>query len=215
VGDKKLESSSSSAKGNGSSQAEQADRPVGGRKLQWIALVLGIAASITTVVGLVVSQSGGNGSQQNGAESAAAQVRACMTDHHLSQAQPTIPVPAPDQLVIASCAWPPPSGADQDGFTAIDLTTVPGPGQDEASDATAIDRITSPCTRIQLIYTNGSQGKSNFVKFTVPVPTITSMDTEPGPWTGSADQLSFDPGPNEVDYVRSDVQTLSSASCVS
>jgi hypothetical protein len=155
-----------------------------------------------------------SGSQQNGTESAAAQVRTCMTDHHLSQARPTIPVPAPSQLAIASCAWPPP-GADQDGFTAIDLTTVPGPGQDAASDATAIDRITSPCSRIQLIYTNGSQGKSNFVKFTVPVPTITSMDTEPGPWSGSADQLSFDPGPNEVDYIRSDVQSLSSATCVS
>jgi hypothetical protein len=215
VGDKELEPSSWWAKGADSSPTERADQPVGGRKLQWIALVLGIAASIATVIGFLVSQSGSSGSQQNGFQSAAAQVRTCMTDHHLSQAQPTIPFPAPNQLVIASCAWPPPPGAQQDGFTAIDLTTVPGPGQDEASDATAIDRITSPCTRIQLIYTNGSQGKSNFVKFVVTVPTVTSMDTEPGPWTGSADQLSFDPGPNEVDYIRNDDQTLSGASCVS
>lgn len=215
VGDKRLDPSRSSTKGNSSALANEANRPVGGRKLQWIALVLGIPASIATIVGLVISFSGSSGSQQNGAESAAAQVRTCMTYHHLSQAQPTIPVPAPSQLVIASCAWPPPPGADQDGFTAIDVTTVPGPGQDEASDATEIDRITSPCTRIQLIYTNGSQGKSSFVKFTVPVPTITSMDSEPAPWSGSADQLSFDPGPNEVDYIRSNVQSLSGATCVS
>lgn len=204
------------------SPTERADQPVGGRKLQWIALVLGIAASIATVIGLLLSQSGTSGSQpgtsgslQNSAESAAAQVRTCMTGHHLSQAQPTIPDPVPNQFVIASCAWPPPPGAQQDGFTTIDLTTVPGPGQDEASDATAIDRITSPCTRIQLIYTNGSQGKSNFTKFVVTVPTLTSMDTEPNPWKGQVYQLSFDPGPNEVDYVRNDDQTLSGASCVS
>jgi hypothetical protein len=138
-----------------------------------------------------------------------------MADHHLTQAQPTVPDPMPTAYVIESCAWPPPPGAQQDGFTAINVQTVLGPGLDEASDATAIDRITSPCSRIQLTYTNGSQGKSNFIKFVETVPTVTSMDTEPKPWTGSADNLTFDPGPNEVDYIRNDDQTLSAAACVS
>lgn len=65
------------------------------------------------------------------------------------------------------------------------------------------------------MYTSGSQGKSNFPKLTVAVPTVTSMDTAPKPWTGLTDSLPFDPGPNEVDYVRNLDQTLSAAACVS
>ena len=69
----------------------KADKPVGGRRLQWIALVLGIAASLATVIGLFISQSGSNAAQQNAATTDAAQVRTCMADHHLSQPEPPIP----------------------------------------------------------------------------------------------------------------------------
>lgn len=33
---------------------DKTDKPAGGRRLQWIALVLGIAASLATVIGLFI-----------------------------------------------------------------------------------------------------------------------------------------------------------------
>jgi hypothetical protein len=199
--------------GSTKTKADGADSPVGGRKLQWIALVVGILASLVTIIGFVLSSH----SPDNKA-SPAARVDACESQHHLSQAETTIPNPAPTSaFTISSCAWPPGPGAQQDGYTAIDVQPyIPaGVAPPESSDSGIFDRIVSPCTRIKLTYTNGSQGKSTFITFTETVPTVVSMDSEPGPWPSPAEDLPFDPGPNEVDYIHNDDQTLAAASCVS
>lgn len=69
VEDNRSDSSRRSAQENSTPPAKDADRPIGGRRLQWMALVLGILASIATIVGVVVSQSGTSRSQQNGVSS--------------------------------------------------------------------------------------------------------------------------------------------------
>jgi hypothetical protein len=56
------------------------------------------------------------------------------------------------QTTYASCGWPPPPGADSDGYRAIAVTLTNGPGQSDGSGSDFVDVIESQCKRLRLQY---------------------------------------------------------------
>lgn len=99
---------------------------------------------------------------------AAEQVRACEEHHGLEQAQSDVrelPLRESDRRMgayarvsVSSCEWPPPGYADKDGFSSINVVSAEGPGADEATSATAVDRYTGDCRILELAYSTGTQG---------------------------------------------------------
>jgi hypothetical protein len=81
---------------------------------------------------------------------AASQIAACEARHGLSRQQQKITLTG-KAFGFASCAWPPASYADGDGYTEIRVTSV-GTGASEASGASSVDRITGPCSTFYLSY---------------------------------------------------------------
>jgi len=98
----------------------------------------------------------------------AAQVRACQELHGLTsdQVRREISGPTPSGggsppaigQEFLECEWPPPDYADADGYSQIRSLKGVGPGESEASGATALDRITATCHRMELGYSFGTQG---------------------------------------------------------
>jgi hypothetical protein len=113
-----------------------------------------------------------------------------------------------------SCTWPAPPYADADGFTEITLQTVPGPGQDEASDTDWADRVTGPCRTFVLSYDFGLQGAlKHLAPFTAPAGLLTSIDQPGSAWPGGVRALSFYPARDEVDVLHNSNDVLASAAC--
>ena len=83
----------------------------------------------------------------------------------LYQARPrsTKPDPLPEfavfeQRTYATCDWPPPPGGFPDGYRAITVTTVDGPGEFEATGTNYADRVESRCQVLELDFIFGSMG---------------------------------------------------------
>ncbi len=123
-------------------------------------------ATLLIAIGVAIAVASGGGPDR------AARIAACERGHGMSAANVTRgPRPgeteltrsqlAPDfpgaalefaQTTYASCAWPPPIGADPDGYRAITVTTTNGPGKDDASGRDFEDVIESPCKQLELYY---------------------------------------------------------------
>jgi hypothetical protein len=86
-----------------------------------------------------------------------ARIRACVSDHGLARAV-VAERANPGQLLFRRCTWPPPTGADPDGFTEITVTRGPGPGRSEAEGLTVADVYASSCPRIEARYLFNSMG---------------------------------------------------------
>ncbi len=122
-----------------------------------------VVVAIAAIVAVALASGGG--------PSKAAEIAACERTHGMSAAEVTRP-PRPGETQIsrsdiptasapggtfmqttyASCSWPPPPGADPDGYRAITVTLTEGPGQDDASGRDFMDVIESHCVRLRLTY---------------------------------------------------------------
>ena len=115
--------------------------------------------------------------------------------------------------VIASCVWPPKGHSDPDGYSQITLRIEDGPGRDEASGASAVDRITAPCSTLRLTYTTepaGGGDREFLDPFMVKVQEVVSAwDGEA--WTG---RFPLAPERDQVLVVRNWKVFLEEAECV-
>jgi hypothetical protein len=142
------------------------------RRLQIrIALITTIGTVLAAVVGAVIGLHPWSSSGPNNA----AQIASCEHTHGLAGAELATP-PRPGETQIskteadatpggtftqttyASCSWPPPPGADSDGYRAITVTLSDGPGQSDASGRDFMDVIESHCQRLKLTYVAEFQG---------------------------------------------------------
>ena len=148
---------------------------------------------------------------------AGAQVAACEKQHHLTQAHQrgTIRTTRTGRTTsFLTCSWPPPPGADADGFSLIKLSDIQGPGADEASGTTHADRISGPCRAVVLSYEYGSQGGGEHVPpFRVTPGTLTDLATPGRKWAGDPASLSFYPLRDEVVVLHNDKNLLTDARC--
>ncbi|GAA3431019.1 hypothetical protein [Kutzneria kofuensis] len=140
-------------------------------------------------------------------------VQQCEALHHMSSQHTLIKV-SDTARAYNSCAWPAPSFADADGFTQINVVTVAGPGEYEASDATEVDRITGPCREFRLTYDFGYQGElQHKAPFTAPPGMVTDLDQPGSNWSPGVTALSFYPSRNEVDVVHNGHNIVSDVAC--
>lgn len=148
----------------------------------------------------------------SGQKENAAEVRACMADHHLQRAAQQVSV-SDNEFAFASCEWPVHTWADQDGYSEIRVRSFDGPGEGEASGANRADYISAPCQRVELTYDFGSQGAHQFLDpFIAAIGTVTWSNTPGKPWQGTG--LNPYPKRDEVVYLRNDKQVLYQARCV-
>lgn len=144
---------------------------------------------------------------------AAAHVGHCEAQHQLTQQHQELSITVA-VTAFESCTWPAPAYADSDGFTKITVQTVPGPGQDEASDADYVDRITGPCMTFTLAYDFGLQGAlKHLAPFTAAAGLLTSIDQPGTAWPGGVRSLSFYPARDEVDVLHNSNDALAGAAC--
>ena len=148
---------------------------------------------------------------------AAAQVAACEQQHGLTQARRAGPTQASDTgmtVPFRACEWPPPPGADPDGFSVITLSDVPGPGTYEATGTTRADRISGPCEELLLSYDYGHQGYSQHQPaFRAAPGTVTDLELRGKQWTGDRATLSFYPARDEVVVLHNSHFVLADARC--
>lgn len=90
----------------------------------------------------------------------------------------------------------PPSFADQNGYSEIVLVSQQGPGADEASSASALDRYTAECPNLRVAYSTGTQGDfSHQPPFTIEQAAIVDA-WEGEPW----------PRPDDETFTAGDIQ---------
>ena len=111
-----------------------------------IAGVLGIVTAIVTLGGLF----------NNSDEERQAKVESCMAEHGLSTRTETQEIDS--NRVFRACVWPPPFGADGDGFTEITMSSGEGPGRSEAEGLTVANVFTTECRDLELVYLFNNMG---------------------------------------------------------
>ena len=184
--------------------------PPPGNKNKKILLAIGGVIVVAIAVWVVIARSP---SSPGSAAVVASHVDHCEVQHQLTaQAQMLVRTVATN--AFDSCSWPPPPYADSDGFSEITAQSVPGPDQTEASDATAVDRITGPCRTFDLSYDFGTQGNlKHLAPFLARPDLVTSLDAPGDPWPPGVSALHFYPSRNEVDVVHNDKNGLANATC--
>lgn len=98
--------------------------------------------------------------------SSATQVRACMAQHKMDEAETITTLPpttneyGTTEYVTSyrKCVWPPPSWASPDGYSEIRVTETDGPGEAEFSGTNVADIIKSRCSELHLRYSLVAQG---------------------------------------------------------
>ena len=184
-----------------------------------------VALAAVSVVAVVLATSGGGPDK-------ATKVAACERTHGLSAAQVQRP-PGPgeshvdrsqilprtqapvffEQKTFTSCGWPPPAGADSDGYRAITVTVTNGPGDSEASGRSLADRIESNCKMLQLEYSYRKMGgQSRFRPFRASPGDVWAPSNangyariaEVGTTTADRVNLPFYPGRSEVVVLGND-----------
>jgi TIR domain len=124
------------------------------------------ALALAGAIAAIVATGGGGGPDK------AAKVAACERAHGLRSEQdrrpprsgetrvdPSQVISGVPQTVFASCTWPPPPGADSDGYRAIAVSMVKGPGEGEYTGRTIADRIESRCRTLELEYSHAFMGE--------------------------------------------------------
>lgn len=124
-------------------------RPFLERPLALVALGGGLLGIVTAVLTLIKFPSSEESTQQR--------INFCKDKHGLSYSVMRDEITS-DQLLFRGCVWPPPSGANNDGFTEITVTSHDGPGESEAEGLTMADVFTSSCRDIEVKYLFASQG---------------------------------------------------------
>jgi hypothetical protein len=177
-----------------------------------IAAVTALWAGITHLTSGTPSPSA-SAATQSTTQVAATHVDQCEAQHQLTQQHQELSITVA-VTAFDSCTWPAPAYADSDGFTKITAQTVPGPGQDEASDSDYVDRITGPCMTFTLAYDFGFQGAlKHLAPFTASAGLLTSIDTPGAAWPGGVRSLSFYPARDEVDVLHNSNDVLTNAAC--
>jgi hypothetical protein len=178
-----------------------------------IAAATGLWAGISHLTSSGTPSPSASATTQSATQVAASHVEACEAQHQLTQQHQKVSVTVA-VTAFESCTWPAPAYADSDGFTEITVQTVAGPGQDEASDADWVDRVTGPCTTFTLAYDFGFQGDlKHLAPFTAPAGLLTSIDQPGAAWPGGVKSLNFYPARNEVDVLHNSNDVLTSAAC--
>jgi hypothetical protein len=149
---------------NSSSSTSFLHRPVA-----IVTLISGIVGTVIAIVGLAITvmgnddESNGDGGTGTGVPGTAdgttpaTAVEKCIDEHGLSdeyQRDDGIT----GGILFRQCAWPPPSGADPDGYAEISVSSRAGPGESEAEGMTVADYISSTCRDIELVYLFDNQG---------------------------------------------------------
>lgn len=117
-----------------------------------IAGVLGIVTAAVTLPGLFDGDggtSGGEGKQEK--------IDACVSQHGLTRSIEEKEVSAA-RVVFRGCTWPPPPGAENDGFWEITVASGQGPGASEAEGLTVADTFTTTCRDIEARYLFDNMG---------------------------------------------------------
>jgi hypothetical protein len=207
-----------------------------------IGAVVGVVASIVAIatgVKALVDDGGGGGGgtpDEPEAEVRARHVRECVQEHELTQAAQTRPpqpgetdIARPDPLpefavfeqrAFATCDWPPPPGAFADGYRAITVTMVDGPGEFEATGSTYADRVESRCEVLELDYLFGSMGEFEHLPPIRGRPGET-LRNNGEPWSaaefgeGEARTLPFYPGRDELVVLHNNKNVLEDVRCAS
>jgi hypothetical protein len=147
---------------------------------------------------------------------AAEQVRSCIAQHGLSRAQDQLARGA-DTTVYATCIWPAPEFADDDGYIEIAVRSDAGPGDFEASGETIADRIASRCLELEVAYSFGLQGAfERQPPFLVQRGLIMTLAGTAGPelWKGEQRALPFYPDRDETVILHSSRTRLDYARCI-
>ncbi len=124
-------------------------RPYLERPVAVVTLIGGVIGICT----FVLSVSGFSPNRKNAQE----RIEVCKGAHGLSSSITRVET-NPGQVLFSGCVWPPPFGADSDGFTEITVASRNGPGQSEAEGLTVADVFTTSCKAIEANYRFSSQG---------------------------------------------------------
>jgi hypothetical protein len=114
-----------------------------------VTLIGGVLAIVTGTVTLLGVFDGDNG--ENGGGTEQEKIDACVSQHGLSSSAEKTQI-SEGRLVFRGCTWPPPPGAENDGFTEITVASSEGPGASEAEGLTIADVFTTACRDIEVRY---------------------------------------------------------------
>ena len=181
------------------------------------AIIGSVVAVIGTGVGIWVAFRGDGDSSDP-----AAQVRSCMSQHGLDKARTE--TETGDTRIFASCQWPAPEYADQDGFYEIRVRLVSrsqfldAGDTSEASGVGFADRIKiGDCEEARAEYSFGSQGDfSPLDPLLLERGDVVTVDGQP--WSnkpGKGVFLGFYPAADEVVVLHNSKNGLDSVRCVS
>ncbi|HEV2009558.1 MAG TPA: hypothetical protein VGS17_00835 [Candidatus Limnocylindria bacterium] len=116
---------------------------------------------------LALAAYGGSAAAPDPSVVAATKVNACVQAHGMSGPSDKLDPPAPtirgeSTTVFRSCEWPPPAYtqtgyAASSGYAEIRVTRVPWAEKAEVANASAPDRVESPCAEVELRYTFARQ----------------------------------------------------------
>ncbi len=181
-----------------------------------VASAVGVVAGVVTIVTGMTGVWGGGGSASS--KDPAAQVRSCMAQHGLSRAKETQhrETEGPYSTVaFASCLWPPPEWADEDGYSEIVVRGDAGPGTEEATGDTEADRFAAPCSEMEVAYSFGKQGAfQRRPPFSLLRGTIMFQGyVGPEVWKGDQRRLPFYPDRDEGVVIHSAAYRLDFVRC--
>ena len=163
---------------------------------------------------------GGGAATSDPSALAAAKVNDCVKAHGMAGPSDKVDPPAPtirggSTTVFRSCEWPPP-GYTQTGYAAsggyaeIRVTRIPWADRSEVTNASAPDRVASPCAEVELRYTFAKQGPATLqepVRFTAGARAMISGQP-------FADALPFRAAASDVVVVHNLSYSISAARCV-
>ena len=118
-----------------------------------VSLIAGILAIATTGATLLGVFDGDDG----GEESRSERIDQCVAEHGLPGPREKEKI-STGRVVFRGCAWPPPPGAENDGFSEITVASGEGPGTSEAEGLTVSDVFTTTCRDLEVRYLFDNMG---------------------------------------------------------
>jgi hypothetical protein len=212
------------------------------KRQRWLAgTIAGVAVAAVTAFGVAIATGAGNDvwsrvkgvfgfhdapsttppdqpTPESPEQHAAARIAECERTHHLLRQSEL--AKNSQGYIQRSCDWPPPSYADADGYTEINVTAVPIPAGSKVESH--VDRIVGPCATFRMSYEQPDQGGGRHLPpFEVRPGNIVGITgnayvDRPQDHDGAtlAMRLGFTPGTNEVQVIRSIGGIIESLSCV-
>lgn len=144
----------------------------------------------------------------------------CVRAHGMKAPSDAVPPPQPTIMgesttVFRLCEWPPPPYAQSGyaagaGYSEIRVTRVPWAQKTEVTNASAPDRVSSPCAEVELQYLFAKQGPAELqapVRFTAGARASIGGQ----PFTAP---LPFSAGPTDVVVVHNLSYSIAAARCL-